>query len=149
VEIIGPVRLHRAPVRPKSLSGSSYSSSRFRGELLLQAQTVECRPGLHNHIEWLKHSAVAEFQNHPDPWHPVGALAKDQMARHIEGGPGALAFVAQGPGYRHVPQQRVERGGRAGEERNCLGEIVLGHDCELFLDVMLSGGPDALVAGGK
>jgi hypothetical protein len=61
------------------------------------------------HVEWLKRSAVAEFQNHPDPWHPVGALAIDQMAHHIEGGPGALTLVAQGPGVRERREIVSER----------------------------------------
>src|SRR5438067_10056890 len=69
-------------------------------------------------IERLKSFCLAKLQDHPRPRHPIGALAMNQMANDIECAPSFATFIAECPGFRQVPQKRIESGGDSSEKRH-------------------------------
>ena len=61
------------------------------------------------------------FEDDPRPRHPVGALPVNQVANHIVRTPGVAAFVADDPVVGQATKERIERGGRAGQDGGRLG----------------------------
>jgi len=76
-------------------------------------------------VQRLEGAGLAVGEDHLGAGHPVDALAVVQMAKDIVGAPGVGAFVFQGPGCGDIAKEGIEGGGRAGEEGDCLVEIVV------------------------
>ena len=77
-------------------------------------------------VEGLEWFGLAEFEEQLCAGDPVGALGVDQVDDHVEWAHGFFAFVSERPGFRQSAKERVEGGGSAGEERDCVFQIV-GH----------------------
>ena len=76
-------------------------------------------------VQRLEGAGLAMGEDRLGAGHPVGALAVVQMAKDVVGAPGAGAFVFEGPGCGEIAQEGVEGGGRAGEEGDCVVEVVV------------------------
>src|ERR1051326_4878904 len=66
--------------------------------------------------------------------HPVRALSEDQMTYDVKGAPGIFCFVGTYPDIRHPAQWRVERGGRACENRDGVVQIKFGQACHFYIN---------------
>ena len=75
-------------------------------------------------VEGREGACGAMFEDGRETWHPVGALAVDEMSHDDVRAPGGGALVSGGPGRGQPAQQGVERGGRAGENGQAVLEEV-------------------------
>lgn len=64
-------------------------------------------------VERLEGLGFAKLENDFDARHPVGAFAIDEMADDIVGGPGVVAFVAEGPCFGEIAEKRIQGDWRA------------------------------------
>jgi hypothetical protein len=64
-------------------------------------------------IEGIERACFAMFENQPGPWHPVRALAMNQVTDDVEGAPGVRSLVCCDPAVGQTAQQCVERRGGA------------------------------------
>src|SRR5437588_8231059 len=78
-----------------------------------------------------KGASFAKLQQRFHPWHPVGVFTVDQMANDIKRAPSVFTFVVERPDFGQVPQKHVESSGSAGKKRNCVLQVVFGHESSI------------------
>src|SRR5258706_3273657 len=71
-------------------------------------------------IERIKRAGLAVLKNSLQPRHPIRTFPEDQVANNAKGAPAAFALIAMNPKVRQSPEQRIERGRRAGQDRNAV-----------------------------
>ncbi len=75
-------------------------------------------------IEFLEWLGVAMLKNDSRTRNPVGAVAVDQMADHVECAKRAVAFVSMDPLRGKIAQHRVHCGWSTAENRDRVLEIM-------------------------
>src|SRR6266568_4214117 len=75
-------------------------------------------------IKWIEGLGLAKLQDLSGSRQPIFTVGVDQMPDNVVDGPGVAAFVAVGPGFGQVAEERVESGGGPGEQGDCVLEIV-------------------------
>jgi len=86
-------------------------------------------------VEGVEGAGVSEFKDDFRAWEPVGALAVDEMADDVAGAPGAVTFVGAGPGIGKAAEERVERGGGAGEQCGGVAECLFHRETLFILSI--------------
>lgn len=76
-------------------------------------------------VEFVEGSGFAVVEDATSARKPVFLVGVGQMADDIGNGEGAFAFVAVSPGRGKIAEERIKSGGRALEERNRVGEVVI------------------------
>ena len=75
-------------------------------------------------VEGIEGSAFAILQDDFRARHPVVAFAVDQVTERVAGAPGVFAFARLRPCFGQVAQKCIEGGGCAGEQRNCVLQVM-------------------------
>jgi hypothetical protein len=72
-------------------------------------------------VKGFERAGLSEFEDPPNPRHPVRALPVSEMADDIVNRPCIIPFIAPGPRIRHVADKRIESFGRSAEKGDSIG----------------------------